>query len=227
MNSVHDMGGMHGFGSVEREENEPVFHDAWERTVCGLNFGLLRARAYNLDEFRHGIERMQPARYLASTYYERWLAGMTRVLTEKGVVTEEELDRRTALIQDNPDATPAPAASSASGEPFQPPATTSGTHPFRRPAAAPPRFALGDAVVTRNIQPHAHTRLPRYARGKRGVIDRLHGVFVFPDANAHERGEEPQPVYSVRFDARDLWGESVEGREALYLDLWETYLLPA
>jgi len=97
---------------------------------------------------------------------------------------------------------------------------------FIRETGATPRFAPGDAVLTREMHPHGHTRLPRYARGKRGVIHCCHGIHVFPDTNAHGRGEDPQPLYSVRFDARELWGESAEPNQAVHIDLWESYLLP-
>jgi nitrile hydratase len=95
-----------------------------------------------------------------------------------------------------------------------------------RETGATPRFAPGDPVRTREMHPHGHTRLPRYARGRRGVIHRCHGIHVFPDSNAHGQGEQPQPLYSVRFEARELWGESAEPNEVVHLDLWESYLLP-
>lgn len=224
MNGIHDLGGMHGFGPVEREDHEPVFHAPWERTVLAM-MRVGQANVFNLDEFRHAIERMDPAEYLASSYYERWLAAIERLYVEKGVITAEELAARTRYFREHPEAsatdlvTPRPVA-----RPSQPgdPRTL-----FRREGMAPPRFKPGDRVVTRTIHPRGHTRLPRYARGKRGVVERCHGVFVFPDTNAHGLGEQPQPVYSVRFDAAELWGESAEGRGAVNLDLWESYLLPA
>lgn len=228
MNGIHDLGGMHGFGAVEREENEPVFHAAWERTVLGVQFTALRKRLYNLDELRHGIERMPPDEYLDASYYERWLAGISRLLVEKGVLEEGELEARTAVVQEEQEAVPPRAPKPAGDSPFVHPASDpSRGHPFRREGSAPPRFAVGDAVLTKHFQPAGHTRLARYARGKRGVVDRQQGCFVFPDANAHGRGEEPGHVYSVRFEVAELWGESAEGPEAVYIDLWESYLEPA
>jgi nitrile hydratase subunit beta len=224
MDGVHDLGGMHGFGPVEREENEPPFHAPWEATVYAMMRAGLGGGLYNLDEFRHGIERMDPAHYLRSGYYEHWLDGIVRVLVEKGVIGHDELEARTAFFAARPDA-PATAAMGAMPEAAAPglawvaPAS-------ERSATRPPRFAVGDPVVTRNIHPRGHTRLPRYARGKRGVIHRQHGAHVFPDSHAHGQGEQPQPLYSVRFDARELWGSAAEGNQHVYIDLWESYLEP-
>ncbi len=218
------MGGMQDFGPVEREEHEPVFHAQWEGAVYAINRAMGRAGIRNIDESRYAIERMDPAEYLASTYYERWLDGEIRSLLEKGVITVEELEQRLAFFAERPDA-PATAALPA---PLPPPA-----EPFRVPLvgyerepAVPPRFAPGDCVLTRNTQPKGHTRLPRYARDKRGVIEMVHGTYVFPDTNAAGLGEQPQPLYNVRFDAAELWGESAEPGQTVHLDFWESYLLP-
>jgi len=230
MNGVHDLGGMHGFGPVEREPDEPVFHAPWEAVVVAIRRSRAIGRLFNIDEFRHSIERMEPAHYLGSSYYERWLDGLARVLVEKGVVTLKELEERAASFRARPEG---PAAGSGQcprgartpgdgdGLPsplnFVPPSTT-------RTSSESPRYAPGDRVVTRRFHPSGHTRLPRYARGKPGVIHRLHGIHVFPDTNAHGLGERPQPLYSVRFDARTLWGESAEPNHHVHLDLWESYL---
>jgi nitrile hydratase len=167
---------------------------------------------------------MAPASYLGVTYYEKWLDGITRLLAEKGVVTAEELERRQAFFRERPDA---PARAAVEGTPPPPPPVDRSWQSFIRDSKAPPRFSAGDAVVTRHHHPHGHTRLPRYARGKRGVIARFHGVQVFPDAHAHGLGERPQPLYSVRFDAVELWGESAEPNATVHVDLWESYLEPA
>ncbi|MGH7421800.1 MAG: nitrile hydratase subunit beta, partial [Candidatus Rokuibacteriota bacterium] len=217
------LGGMQGFGPVEREENEPTFHAAWEAVVLAMQHAGRSRRLYNIDEFRHGIERMAPAHYLSATYYEKWLQGMTRVLVEKGVLDAAELAARQAFFEQKPDAPAAPAQG--------PPAARAASSPaslqdFIRETGATPRFAPGDLVRARAMHPRGHTRLPRYARGKRGVIHRCHGIHVFPDTNAHGQGEQPQPLYSVRFDARELWGESAEPNQAVHIDLWESYLLP-
>jgi nitrile hydratase beta subunit len=220
MNGIHDLGGMHGFGPVVREENEPTFHADWEAHVWAIMRLTMEPGYYNIDAFRHGIERMDPAHYLRSTYYERWLATIERNLVEGGYLTGDELDARTALLQDHPD-TPPPQPTTAG---LPPPA------PLHRPepASSPvPRFAVGDRVVTRNLNPIGHTRLPRYARGKQGVIQRLHGAHILPDTNAHGLGENPQPLYSVRFEARELWGDAAEPHQTVSLDLWDSYLDPA
>ncbi len=220
MNGVHDLGGMHGFGPVEREEHEPLFHAAWEARVLGI-MGVVRGQRgyFNLDAFRHGIERMPPAEYLRSTYYERWLASVEYNLIEQGLIDGDELEARVAFLREHPEADPPPARS----------VTVPPRAREREPQSPPPapRFAVGDAVVTRNVHPRGHTRLPRYARGKRGLIHLIHGPQTFPDTNAHGLGEQPQVLYNVRFEGRELWGESSEPREAVYLDLWESYLEPA
>jgi nitrile hydratase len=219
MDGVHDLGGMHGFGPVEREENEPPFHGRWEAAVVAI-MRSTRGSFYNIDEFRHGIERMDPAHYLGSSYFEHWLDGIARVLAEKGVVGAAELQARTRLLHERPDAS-VPAAPAGTG-------TVAGrraeSETSFRPPAGPPRFAVGSVVMTRAMHPAGHTRLPRYARGKRGVIDAHRGCHVFPDTHAHGLGEQPQHVYSVRFEARELWGEVAEPNQKLYLDLWESYL---
>jgi nitrile hydratase len=173
-------------------------------------------RIFNIDEFRHGVERMAPGHYLGSGYYEHWLDGLVRVLVEKGVLTREELDARAASLEGPPVAPPVAPAPTVS---FMPSSTM-------RPPSGAPRYRVGDRVVTRSAHPVGHTRLPRYARGKPGVIHRLHGTHVFPDTNAHGLGEQPQPLYSVRFEARALWGDSAEPNHHVHLDLWESYLQP-
>ena len=219
MDGIHDLGGLEGFGPVDAPPSEPVFGEAWERrafrTSMAAMIGLQPGGA-----FRHSIERMDPAHYLGSSYFEHWLDGIARVLMEKGVVDAADLDARTRLFQERPDAPlGAPPAGPAAGAGRR--VLTS----FRTPVA-PPRFAIGSAVTTRTMHPAGHTRLPRYARGKRGAIARFHGVHVFPDTNAHGRGEDPQPLYSVSFDARELWGESAEANQRVHIDLWESYLEP-
>ncbi|HEV3349063.1 MAG TPA: nitrile hydratase subunit beta [Methylomirabilota bacterium] len=223
MDGVHDLGGMQGFGPVEREENEPVFHAAWEAAVLAMQRAGGSRGFFNIDEFRHSIERMAPDHYLRATYYEKWLDGVTRVLVEKGVLDAGELAARQAFFAARPDA---PATEALRGPlPARPAARAQWAQDVIRDTGATPRFAAGAAVRTREVHPHGHTRLPRYARGKRGVIHRCHGIHVFPDTHAHGQGEQPQPLYSVRFDARELWGESAEPNQAVHIDLWESYLI--
>ena len=223
MDGIHDLGGMHGFGKIDREENEPPFHARWEAAVVASFLETLGAGLINLDEFRHAIERMDPADYLAVSYWERWLDGLVRLLTEKGLIDRAEIDARTSLFQGDPEATlPAsPSARKIIMPEHRPPATS-----FRK-STATPRFKVGDAVVTVVDHRSGHTRLPRYARGRRGVVAVQRGVHVFPDANAHGLGENPQHLYSVRFTGVELWGPTAEPNQIVHIDLWESYLRPA
>ncbi len=209
MNGIHDIGGMDGFGPVIREENEPVFHADWERRIYPLSLLTLRQLGVSADEFRHSIERMPPARYLTSSYYERWIAAVETLLLEHGVVTREEF--RAALGDEG---------AGAIAKPAEGPPATSGA----RSKAPRARFKRGDRVRARNLNPPGHTRLPRYARGKAGVVVRDWGVFVFPDTNAHQAGARPQHCYAVEFDARELWGKPTSAKERVSVDLWEDYL---
>jgi nitrile hydratase subunit beta len=226
MNGVHDLGGMHGFGPVEPEPNEPVFHADWEKRVYAINRAVRTRGLVNIDEFRHGVERMNPAHYLASSYYEHWLDSVARLLDEKGIVPSAEVETRMAALRANPD-TPRP-------EYHDPELIAAMVRAIRAPLRTDweaangrqPRFAVGAAVRTRNVQPTGHTRLPRYARGKRGTIAAFRGIHTLPDANAHGHGEQPEPVYSVRFAGEELWSSSSEPREVVHLDLWESYLDP-
>ena len=202
MNGVHDMGGMHGFGHVTIEHDEPVFHEPWEGVVRAMMVRTV-GRYYNLDEFRHAMERMPSHDYLRASYYERWLHGVETLLVEKGVISRSEL---------------------AGGH-----ATGKAPAPARRREEAPPvtpRFSAGDRVVTRNMHPHGHTRLPRYARGRHGTIRRIYGPFRLPDANAHGDHDRWQPCYAVEFTANELWGDEASSSDLVCIDLWESYLEP-
>ena len=219
MNGIHDMGGMHGMGPVQHEKNEPVFHQRWEARAFAITRAMGGWGKWNLDASRHQRELIDPARYLTLSYYEKWVEGMIQLSVKAGLLTQEEADR----------------AKRAKGSAKQVPPmhveqaltlVTKGV-PATRNVPAPRRFQTGQRVRARNINPAGHTRLPRYARGKFGTIDRDHGVHVFPDTNAHFQGENPQRVYSVRFAARELWGEQASPRDSVYIDMWDTYLEPA
>jgi nitrile hydratase subunit beta len=218
MNGVHDLGGMHGFGPIVREENEPLFHADWEARLRAIDRLVLQQEYFTIDAHRYGIERMAPVDYLRATYYERWLASFEYNLIHEGLIAADELDARIEFFRQHPDSPPRQDAIPTPPAPRERP---------KSPQPPTPRFAVGDSVVTRNVHPVGHTRLPRYARGKQGTIHRLHGSHTFPDTNAHGLGENPQPVYSVRFEARELWGDSAEPRGVVYLDLWDSYLYPA
>ena len=219
MNGVHDMGGMHGMGPVAPEADEPVFHEAWEGRVFALNRAVGALGKWNIDASRHSRERIPPADYLRMSYYEKWLAGLLMLAEEHGLVSRQELASGRTASGTSKTTPPLMAA--------QVPAIVTDRGRFERPVNTPPRFAVGEAVRAKKINPTGHTRLPRYARGNLGVIDRIHGAHVFPDSNAHFEGEQPQHLYSVRFAARELWGEAAAARDTVYIDLWEPYLEPA
>jgi nitrile hydratase subunit beta len=224
VNGVHDMGGMHGFGPVRVEKDEPVFHAAWEGRVYAMMQALIRRRVFNVDEMRRAIESIPPAQYLASTYYERWLAALRMLLEEKGLLTPAEIETAIGQIATEP------ARAGRLARRDNPDLADSVLRQYRRPARAPQgaassRFRIGDRVVAKNCHVKGHTRLPGYVRGKQGIIQHVHGVFDLPDTRAHGGEGNPQPVYSVCFAAQDLWGEAA-GRDHVYIDLWESYLDP-
>src|ERR1700736_6348185 len=219
MNGVHDMGGMHGMGPIEREKNEPVFHARWEGRVFALNRAVAAWGKWNLDASRHQKELIPAAEYLRMSYYEKFLVGMTELLLQSGLVTRAE-------GEGGKPARGSKKASSALTADKGPTLVAKGV-PANRNTPANPNFKVGQRVRARNINPVGHTRLPRYSRGKLGTIERDHGVFVFPDTNAHFLGEKPQHLYSVRFAARELWGEQAAPRDAVYVNLWDDYLEPA
>jgi nitrile hydratase subunit beta len=224
MNGVHDLGGKHGFGPVEREANEPYFHADWEKAVMVMNLVGMVKRIYNIDEFRHAIERMGQAEYLGTSYYEHWLASLSTLLVEKGVIGREELEARTREFEENPQK---PLLDRKDPELLERMMRVVRKGMPEQSAPDPaPRFQPGDSVVTRNWHPPGHTRLPGYARGRRGRIHAFHGVYILPDAHAHGRGRCPEPLYSVGFEAGELWGETAEPRQRVYIDLWESYLKP-
>lgn len=218
MNGVHDMGGMHGFGPVESESAEPVFHHPWEGRVFAMRLASSMLGAWNIDIGRHSIERMGPSAYLASSYFERWLASLEMLLVEKGLATSEEIEA----------GTPAKAARPAMRAltPEVADEIVAKGRSFKVDAHILPRFQAGDPVVTRNVHPLGHTRLPRYARGRTGVIDRDHGVFIFADTSGSGLGDKPQRLYSVRFAARELFGPEAPAGDCVYIDLWDDHLEP-
>ena len=225
MNGAHDLGGMHGFGPVVLEPDEPVFHADWERRTFALNVAMGGWRRWNLDMSRHAREQIPPAEYLATSYYEHWLWGLERLLERHGFLPRAEIDRRVRQgIGEAPGAVePQPGALRREDVPR----ILRNRRAARLDDPVPPKFKAGDGVVARNAHPAGHTRLPRYVRGRRGVIDRDHGVFTFPDTHAAGLGRKPQHVYSVRFDGRELWGPDGHARDAVYVDLWDDYLDPA
>jgi nitrile hydratase beta subunit len=220
MNGVHDLGGMHGFGPVIRETNEPVFHTDWERRVFALALASMGAGRVNVDEFRRSIERMEPAHYLASSYYEHWLHALEAMHVEKGLLSEGEID---AAMRGGPIESASAPSSAASADPDAA-AWPGSAGALRRNPKFKARYKVGERVLVRNLNPVTHTRVPRYVRGHRGVIRRDWGTFVFPDTHAHGAGTHPKHCYGVEFTARELWGTGYPTSERVYVDLWEAYL---
>lgn len=210
------MGGMTCFGPVEPEENEPVFHGEWESRVLALS--LATAGLFgSIDRRRHANEELSPREYLAYSYYEMWLARLERLSTEDGFLTGAEITSGVATPAEGPRETPIEPESMEA-------ALLKGRPANRDSGRLQARYAVGDRVRARNLNPPGHTRLARYVRGRVGVIHRLHGTHCFPDTNAHGRGENPQPLYSICFEATELWGPSAPPRDRLFIDLWEDYL---
>ena len=222
MNGAHDLGGMHGFGPInaEPEAEEPVFHADWEKRVFGLVRAVGALGKWNSDMSRYARERQHPVDYLRRSYYENWLAGLEKLLIEAGLVTMEELasGKASQLADEDLRKHLLPAEEVA--------ATVVRGSSAAMPADAPPRFRLGDRVRARNRHPAGHTREPRYVRGRAGVIHEHHGAHVLPDLSA-EGVRVGRHLYSVRFEALELWGENAQSNSAVYVDLWDDYLEPA
>ena len=221
MNGGADLGGMHGFGPVVTQADEPLFHAPWEARVMAMVVGAGRLGQWNIDQSRFARESLPPPRYQSLPYYAIWLEAFEALLAERGLVTADELATGEVRIDGAqappPDLPPALA-------PDDVPAFLERGGPVDRPATGKPTFAPGDAVLTANIHPTTHTRLPRYARGRRGEVARVLGHHVFPDTNATGEGENPQWLYQIRFTARELWGPQADSLDTVTLDLWEPYL---
>ena len=218
MNGIHDMGGMHGMGPIQYTKDETMFHAPWEGRVHAMVTAVRATDKLRLG-LRPPIENIPAADYLRMSYYERFLTSIIEGLVASDLVTRAEIENGRP---DKPSADPPLAVlpQGALKALFAVP-------PTRRDVAVPARFETGQAVRARNINPVTHTRLPRYARGKTGTVDRDHGVWVFADTAALSLGEKPQHVYSVRFSARELWGDQAALQDAIYLDLYDDYLEPA
>jgi nitrile hydratase subunit beta len=218
MNGVHDMGGMHGLGPIAAEGDEPVFHHPWEARAFAL-YVAARRGGWTLDASRHQIEQIPGADYLRMSYYEKWITGLTALLLKTGALSDGE------LVSGRPDPGSARTVPAFGAEHVG--VIFGKGSRYAREVTTPLRYEVGDAVRARNLNPTGHTRLPRYVRGRVGVITARHGAHVFPDANAHGQGEQPAHLYQVRFEAAELWGGSATTRDAVHLDLWEPYLDPA
>jgi nitrile hydratase subunit beta len=217
MNGVHDMGGMDGFGKVEPEPNEPVFHAPWEGRVLAMQRAMGYAGAWPIDASRFAQERLAPQAYLGASYYQRWALAMERNLVERGYAETDELASGRALRSGKQLARKLTSDVVAQG-------MTRGS--FYRQAQAPARFKPGDRVRTKNIHPPTHTRLPRYARGRLGVIELVHGCHAFPDTMAIDKGDNPQWLYTVMFEGKELWGPDADPTVKISIDAFEPYLDP-
>jgi nitrile hydratase subunit beta len=218
MEGGQDMGGMPWSGPVQPEPDEPTFHAEWERRAFALTLAMGRPGGWNIDMSRFARENRPADEYLGMNYYQIWLAGLERLMAERGLVAPEEIEAGKPLHPAKPVAktlTPDDVA-----------AMLHRGGPTERTPTSAALFAVGDRVRTRMIQPPTHTRLPRYVRGHVGTIEMLHGVHVFPDSNSLGQ-ENPQWLYTVAFDGRELWGAEGDASVKTSVDAWESYLDPA
>lgn len=222
MNGAHDLGGTMGFGPIEPEPERPdgpVFHGGWERRAMAITLAGAMLGRWSIDESRRVREDRPPALYLSSPYYRIWLDALESLLVAHGLVGPDELAQGRALRPATPGVRPVSPGTVDT-------ALRRGA-PTLRQAVAAPAYAPGQAVRARNVHPRGHTRLPRYVRGHRGTVELVHGAHVLPDSNAHGRGENPEWLYTVRFDGRELWGDDAESSLEVSVDAWESYLEPA
>ena len=215
MNGVHDMGGMQGFGPVQPEPSELPFHEAWEGRCLALNRAMGVIGAWTIDEGRSGIEELPAQVYLAHSYYGKWALRLENMVISRGLAGADEIAAGHALH-------PAKSMKRKLGVADVPGTLTRGS--FGRQPPAPARFKVGDRVRTKVIHPATHTRLPRYARGRVGTIEALRGCHVFPDTSAVGAGENPQWLYTVVFEGRELWGENTDPTLTVSIDAFEPYL---
>ncbi|MGV7031826.1 nitrile hydratase subunit beta [Methylobacterium symbioticum] len=218
MNGAQDLGGMHGFGPVRPEADEPVFHADWERRVFALALAMGFTGTWNLDGSRAARESLPPAEYLASSYYAIWLKALEAQVAQHGLATPEEM-------QSGVSSGPGKAVARILTADILEPRFRAG-FPSDRPAQGPARFAIGDTVRARNLHPRGHTRLPRYVRGRVGRVEHVHGAFVLPDTNATGAGENPHWLYTVGFSATELWGPDGDPNQRVMVEAFEPYLDP-
>ena len=208
MDGIHDLGGMQGFGPVETEPDEPVFHHEWEGRMFGVAGGALGAGGFNTPMFRHSIERMDPGHYLTSGYYEHWLTGVATLLVEGGFLTRDELEARAGPF------------------PLSRPATVTAADVDGGPPVSVPRFDVGDGVRVRDDGFVGHTRCPRYVRGRRGRVVAVEAAAPSPELEAHAAEKVDEAIYAVRFESTELWGDEASEHSCVHVDLYEHYLEP-
>ncbi|SDR32598.1 nitrile hydratase [Rhizobiales bacterium GAS191] len=219
MNGAQDLGGAMGFGPVEHEANEPVFHAPWEARALAVTVAAGGLGEWSIDQSRHAREILHPGLYLNASYYEIWLRGLERLLQARGLVDAQELGSGHSARPAAKTRRPRVAAADV------PEVLAKGT-PFERTPLAPARFAIGQGVRAKVMHPAGHTRLPRYARGKAGVVERVHGAHIFPDTSGPGTGE-PVWLYTVAFPSRELWGETADPTLTVSIEAFEPYLDPA
>jgi nitrile hydratase beta subunit len=216
VNGAQDLGGMPGFGPVVPEPNEPVFHAEWERRAFALTLAMAMPGEWNIDMSRFARENRPPAEYLAMSYYQVWFSALETMLKERGLVSDDEIDAGHSLH------VPKPIVRALSPNDVAQVLYRGG--PTERQTKSAAKFKAGDKVRARTINPVTHTRLPRYVRGRTGTVERVIGCHVFPDSNALGAGENPQWLYTVRFEARELWGGDADPGVTVSVDAWEPYL---
>ena len=210
------MGGMDGFGPVEAEPNEPTFHHDWEGRVMAMVRAMGANGGLGIDSQRFAREMLPPEVYLTSSYYKKWFLAVEQQLIERNMVGADEIKAGHALRESPP--------LQRGKFTMQDVPRTEVRGSFGREPQAPAVFKLGDRVRAKNINPLTHTRLPRYVRGHVGIIERINGCHVFPDTAAHGLGENPQWLYTVVFDGRDLWGADGDPTLKVSVDAFEPYL---
>jgi len=213
------MGGMDGFGKVEAEPNEPVFHHPWEGRVMAMARAIGANSGLGIDTNRFAREALPPTVYLTSSYYQKWLLALEQLMIERGMIGADEVAAGHSLRQSPPLKRGKFSLADV--------ARVEARGSFGREAQAQALFKIGDRVRTRNINPVTHTRLPRYTRGHIGTVERINGCHVFPDSAAHNKGENPQWLYTVVFDGRELWGADSDPTLKVSIDAFEPYLEPA
>jgi nitrile hydratase len=218
MNGGQDLGGTHGHGPVVPEPDEPVFHAEWERRAFAMVLAMAMPGGWNIDMGRFARENRPPQEYLSMSYYEIWFAALELMLKQRELVSDDEIAAGHALTPPKP------------VKRILLPADVEKTlhrgGPTERETATAAHFKPGDKIRAKNINPKGHTRLPRYVRGRAGTVERVHGCHVFPDSNATGAGENPQWLYTVRFDGREIWGENSDPSVKVSVDAWEPYLEP-
>lgn len=217
MDGIHDMGGTQGWGSVTIDPDERVFKADWERKAFA--FGALSSRmaGTNLDAMRHAIDRQHPYDYLVDGYFGRWLGSVETLLVESGLLAPGAVEARARRLRGEDVDEPSPPA-----EPHKPDYQPTGPGSLRQTDRAP-RFEVGDRVTAKDHAPAGHTRLARYVRGHTGTVVLVQPAHVLPDTHAHFLGENPQPVYAVRFDSKALWGDDADDF-TVTVDLYDDYL---